>query len=266
MRLLRVLVVCCAVLSCSPYRHGSCPGGFSFIVANDLHIGVDGGSDGFLSDAISEWNRLPEKADFVALAGDCTQNGLPEEFDRAKKKLSALVVPFYTVPGNHDLTRAEGEEGKKNYRDAFGEGRENYLVEHKGFALLFLDLSNGTGVQGTMTDGLMQWVREALAGVPDSVPIVVVTHFPLHPQTPALAAENVGPLLAFLDSRKVLACFSGHYHGRWHGVRNGTDYYVGPPLSPFVKKRTPDSPKGYLLVTVCGQKIATRFVGTNSTY
>src|SRR6266568_4849686 len=51
--------------------------------------------------AIAQVNAA--KVDFVLIAGDLTQSGLPEEFADFKNHIKALRAPVFFVPGNHDV-------------------------------------------------------------------------------------------------------------------------------------------------------------------
>ena len=70
---------------------------------------------------------LPEVA-FVAITGDLTQDGTPEQFREFLDALNTSVLPTFVCPGNHDKTDDEYARvyGPLNY--AFRFGQDGYLV------------------------------------------------------------------------------------------------------------------------------------------
>jgi Icc-related predicted phosphoesterase len=52
--------------------------------------------------------RIPEAADMLLVAGDLTDNGLPDEAQTLVRELAALRIPVVAVLGNHDF-----ESGKE---------------------------------------------------------------------------------------------------------------------------------------------------------
>lgn len=70
-------------------------------VLGDLHF--DGGATGALREVLSQANR---DADILALVGDLTTHGKPEQIDAFIAELEGVEVPIVAVLGNHDY---EGE-------------------------------------------------------------------------------------------------------------------------------------------------------------
>ena len=54
--------------------------------------------------------RVSESADIAVIAGDLTDNGLPEEAAVLARELSALRIPAAAVLGNHDLESGKSGE------------------------------------------------------------------------------------------------------------------------------------------------------------
>jgi uncharacterized protein len=80
--------------------------------------------------------ELSEKADVVALCGDLTNLGLPEEADNLAADLAALRIPAVAVLGNHDHQTGHGAEVKRVLERAnvtFLED-ESYEISGVGFA------------------------------------------------------------------------------------------------------------------------------------
>src|SRR3954463_15445353 len=54
--------------------------------------------------------RVGESADILVIAGDLTDNGLPEEAAVLARELAALRIPAAAVLGNHDLESGKSGE------------------------------------------------------------------------------------------------------------------------------------------------------------
>lgn len=62
--------------------------------------------------------QMQEQADVVALCGDLTDYGLPEEAQILVREMSALKVPVVAVLGNHDFESGKQDEISQVLRDA----------------------------------------------------------------------------------------------------------------------------------------------------
>jgi len=128
----------------------------------DIHLGGKG------SDAPLQilFGQVSEHADVLALCGDLTDRGDPEEARLMAKALSSVSVPIVAVLGNHDYESGKEREVSKILCDAGvhvldGEAHEVFGVGFagvKGFAGGF-----GRRALGPWGEGLIkQFVREAL--------------------------------------------------------------------------------------------------------
>ncbi|MDB5491723.1 MAG: metallophosphoesterase [Micavibrio sp.] len=68
---------------------------------SDLHFGTV--TDALQRDLIAHIRQEP--ADLVIVSGDFTQTGSAEEFKKAHEFLTSLDIPYFCVPGNHDIPR-----------------------------------------------------------------------------------------------------------------------------------------------------------------
>jgi Icc-related predicted phosphoesterase len=100
-------------------------------VVGDLHF-----TKTSLGTLQSLFEKMAEAADVVALCGDLTDNGLPEEAHALTREIGRLRVPIVAVLGNHDYESGKQEEVKQILTDAGlavldGEAREIHGI---GFA------------------------------------------------------------------------------------------------------------------------------------
>ncbi len=230
---------------------------YSFIFCNDLHITTDQHAD-YFAQSIESWSTFSPLYDFLVIGGDMANNGFAAELEKVKNLCDRLQKPFYPLVGNHDVS-GPGEAGKIGYRRVFGTNRENYIIEHKKTILLFLDLSEGMEANVLIKKEILDWVQASLKTLSKKIPLIVFTHFPLHPDTPQFAVKNSSELFEILDTRQVLAYFSGHYHSRWQSTRNGVPFFTNPCLSLKRDNHDKTLEEGYLLVNVFSDSVERHF-------
>jgi len=132
-----------------------------FAVIGDIHIGAWSESENYLTLAIKK--AIEKKAAFLVLLGDLTQNGSKEQYNSLKKILEDSGLPFYVVPGNHDIGREAVDNGLQNFREIFGEpsGKVLLKLNSKGkinkVRLFLLD----TSYYGSLLEtGQLVWLKE----------------------------------------------------------------------------------------------------------
>src|SRR4051794_34090246 len=89
---------------------GSIPGDLTFCFAQitDLHVTTRddepklAAREQWLAAAVADANTIPD-LDAVLVTGDLVDYGLPAEIDRVIGHLRKLRVPWYAIPGNHDI-------------------------------------------------------------------------------------------------------------------------------------------------------------------
>jgi predicted phosphodiesterase len=231
---------------------------FSFIFCNDIHINKQEHAT-YFTESITNWNSFSEQYDFIVICGDLVEYGQKEEFALAKKELDRLTKPYYTVLGNHDVS-GEGDEGKKGYRETFGADMENYIIQHNDVALMFLDLTDAQRSNVAVKQHSVDWLKNALSSIPQKMPIIVFSHFPLHPENPKFPVKNSSLLFDILDKREVLAYFSGHYHGKWQGERNSVDFFGNTSFSMLKNNYDGSEEEGYLFVQVYKSDVKVSFI------
>ena len=236
---------------------------YSFLFCNDIHITTEE-HELYFAASIDKWNSFSDYYDFIVVCGDMVNDGKKEEFIRCKRQLDRLQKPYYPVIGNHDITVGSKNE-KDAYRSTFGENRENYVVMHNGTVLLFLDLTESTRAQVRISKGILSWVESTIRTISVTAPMIVFSHFPLHPEAPAYSVTNAPALLNLLDTHKVLAFLSGHYHGRWQKERNGVVYFGNACLSLKRNNHDNSPEEGYMLVKVYASYVEARFFERGST-
>ncbi|HKZ80391.1 MAG TPA: metallophosphoesterase [Pyrinomonadaceae bacterium] len=148
--------------------------------------------------AVNDINALKPPPDFVLVGGDLAQFGQPKELELGKQILSELKAPLKMVAGEHDWYLDLGEKWQELF------GPPNYSFHHKGVHFIGLMSVNekdfwtdrkmtplermktvaqlDSPIQSRFEVGEAgrEWLRQALAKVPNDTPIVLMTHAPLY--------------------------------------------------------------------------------------
>jgi 3',5'-cyclic-AMP phosphodiesterase len=161
------------------------PNALSFVQISDTHIGFNKAANpdvvGSLRHAIAEINALPVAPAFVVHTGDVSHLSKPEEFGSAREIFQEMHVDrLHTIPGEHDAID-DGINGYLKYFDHDGKGRGWYSFDQGG--VHFIGLTNvmnfKMGKLAALGDEQLAWMKNDLAGVSHSTPVVVLAHIPL---------------------------------------------------------------------------------------
>jgi hypothetical protein len=193
---------------------------FSFVQISDTHIGFHKEANpdvvGSLRRAIADINALPQTPAFVVHTGDVSHLSHPEEFGRAKEILAEIRVDHrHIVPGEHDALD-EGLGGYLKHFDHDGKNRPWYSFEQHG--VRFIGLSNVLNFKAktlsSFGDEQLAWLRNDLAGVAHSTPIVVMAHIPMWTvyEPWGWGTADAGAALALLRPFGSVTVLNGHIH------------------------------------------------------
>jgi len=192
--------------------------GFSFVQISDSHIGFNKAANqdvsGTLKLALDKINRIPAAPDFMLHTGDITQSAKPAEFDSAQQIIQAARVKqtFY-VPGEHDVAVDDGVE----YRARFGKGTLGtgwYSFTHNGVHFVGLNNCQQIDALGRLGAAQLAWLKQDLAGLSPSTPIIVFAHIPLWMVYPewGWGTQDGADALALLKRFGSVTVLNGHIH------------------------------------------------------
>lgn len=183
-------------------------GSFRFVVVNDVHY-RDERCGIWLEKVFRQIKAAPEKPDFCLMAGDYAENGTRAEIASARDAFKTLGIPTFGVIGNHDyLAQADRQPYEEIFPDQI-----NYRFENHGWQFLALDSTQGKlGSNTSIQPHTLRWVDDQLPKLDPKRPLVILTHFPLGPITPA-RPKNADALLERFKPFNLQAVFCGHFHG-----------------------------------------------------
>ncbi len=207
-----------ALAGAAPKAAGLAP--LSFVQISDTHIGFNKAANpdpvATLRETVGRIKALPNKPDFVVHTGDVTHLATPAQFDLAQQVFQELGVPVFAIPGEHDVV--DGSDPRpfldRFGKDSKGDGWHSFDVRGTHFVALNNALSLGDQGMGTLGRAQLDWLKADLAGLPDSTPIVVLSHFPLWGLQPSWGWGTVDApeALAMLARFGSVTSLNGHVH------------------------------------------------------
>jgi Icc protein len=204
---------------------------FRFIQISDSHIGFNKPANAdvtaTLQAALDKIKAVPDSPDFLIHTGDLTHSSKPTEFDTVDQVLKATNRQIFYVPGEHDTSVDDG----KSYLERYGKGSNGngwYSFDHKG--IHFIGLVNVMQLEGMGKIGQAQldWLKQDLAGLKSSSPIVLFAHIPLWALYPTWGwgtsdSEQAFAMLKRFGSVTVL---NGHIHQVLQKVEGNVTFHT----------------------------------------
>ena len=215
------------------------PGQFQFVVVTDRTGGM---RPGIFEKGVEKINLL--QPEFVMSVGDLIQGyttdtiEINRQWDEFTGFVNSLEMPFFYVPGNHDVTNPVME---RIWKKRFGPTHYSFVYKDVLFmALNSEDQTRGSG-RGSISPPQLEWIRKTLESNRDVKWTFLFMHQPLW-------AQQTDPVNWF-DVEKLLAnrnhtVFAGHHHNYQRFERNNSQYYMlatmggssllrGPQLGEF---------------------------------
>lgn len=216
----------------------------------------DTGSHNILLGEIIKHAFATKNYDFVMYLGDMTKNasvtGYYWMLDSIKPVLNG--VPFYTVPGNHDITRRIGLTKKHFIDKSLYEnvmGPRYYWFGYGNTLFITLDSSDTT-----LDSGQLVWLDKTLAKIrPMFRNCVILGHVPPANSRPDFFedhitdAESTESFKRIIKKYKINAMFFGHVHYYSRGSFAGIDFWTLPSSGQAI--RNPKNPNyGYVSLNI----------------
>jgi 3',5'-cyclic AMP phosphodiesterase CpdA len=204
---------------------------FSFVQISDSHIGFDKAANpdvaGTFQAAVDKINALDQQPELILHTGDLSHLAKASEFDTLDQLLRGLrQKQTFFVPGEHDLL---GDDGKQ-YFERFGKGatgRGWQSFEHNGVHFIGLNNSAQLEGMGAIGDEQMAWLKNDVARLSASTPIVVFAHIPLWAAYPewGWATKDSAKALDLLKRFGSVTVLNGHIHQVMQKVEGNVTFH-----------------------------------------
>lgn len=192
------------------------PDNFQFAIVSDR---TGGHRPGVFEDAITKLNLL--QPEFVMSVGDLIEGysdnrtALEDQWTEFDGFVHKLEMPFFYVPGNHDISN---ETMHELWEERLGRPYYHFVYRD----VLFLCLNTEDPPASHISDGQVDYVRQALEENADVRWTLVFMHKPLYDEKEGTGWEKVE---ALLEGRNYNV-FAGHRHSYMKSTRNDQRYIM----------------------------------------
>jgi predicted phosphodiesterase len=192
------------------------PDNFQFAIVSDR---TGGHRPGVFADAVERLNLL--KPEFVVSIGDLIEGYTHDEaeisrqWDEFDKIVNKLQMPFFYVPGNHDISNAVMAN---KWQERLGSSYYHFVYRD----VLFLCLNTQDGSSRWIDDRQMMYFRKALEENGNVRWTLVFMHQPMWLSE---SYENWQQFESLLEDRPYTV-FAGHLHVYGKSVQEGWRYYL----------------------------------------
>lgn len=197
------------------------PENFQFAIVSDR---TGGNRPGVFEQGIEKFNLL--QPEFVISVGDLI-GGYTENVERINKQwdefdqiISRLEMPFFYVPGNHDITNQVMED---IWKQRLGPTYYHFVYKN----VLFLALNGEEGFDAHRNSFYSpeqrEYVRKTLDENPDVRWTIIFMHKPIWADSAKSERSGWSEIEEMLTDRKHTV-FAGHHHSYKHYERNNTSY------------------------------------------
>jgi len=246
------------IISCGSTREP-----FSFVQICDPQLGMGGYESDVLTlgQAVQQVNELD--VDFVIFCGDLVNHANDSSFNDFKRLTSELNIPFYYVPGNHDVGMVPNDTTLAYYRSAMGE--DYFSFQHKGVSFIFTNSQLWKTDIGAESQKHELWFNETLINN-SAEGKIVIGHFPIYIDSideketySNFPPEKRERLLETFSQNNVGAYLSGHKHELIINNYKGIQLLTGESTSKNFDKR----PKGFRKWDVSADTLIHTFISLN---
>lgn len=229
------------VISCS-----QTPEPFSFIQICDPQLGMGGyeHDESTLKQAVKQVNEMD--VDFVIFCGDLVNHASEKSYADFKNIVSGLNVPYYCVPGNHDVGMVPNDTTLAFYRSIMG--KDYFSFQHKGYCFIFTNSQLWKTDIGKESQSHDLWFNETLENKNCDEHKIVIGHFPIYIKSideketySNFPLDKREGLLEKFNNNDVVAYLSGHKHEAVINNYKGIQLVTGETTSKNFDKR----PMGY---------------------
>lgn len=169
--------------------------GVNFVVISDTHDYYDG-----LEKQVRYINKNRDYYDFAVVSGDVSNVGLQSELERSYEFLGRLKIPFFVVPGNHDLLI----DGHEIFKAMFG--KLSFSFDFGGATFIFYNNNNWES-PGIVPD--YNWVEEKAKDARGA--IVLISHVSPYDKD-RFGSSDFERMEGLLNQYNIKVHINGHDH------------------------------------------------------
>lgn len=272
------------------------PKSFEAILFADTQPQTSAELDYIRDDVVAE--LIGTKARFGMTMGDIMFDDM-SLLPRFNAIISQIGVPWYNVPGNHEmnLLAETDEDSLETFKRFFGPPYFSFEVGDAVFIVLDNihykgsgesdpgDVRGAGGYEARISEQQLKWLEKELALISKDKLVFVATHAPLktyagEPENPATNTQNRRDLFKLLEGREHLYSVAGHTHTTEHHYFSEEDGFAGPGTfhhhvlatvsgswwsGPIDERGIPvavqrdGTPNGYHILEVDGVDLSVRF-------
>jgi 3',5'-cyclic AMP phosphodiesterase CpdA len=261
---------------------------FTFAFLTDIHVQREKNAISGFRKAIGKVNELNPA--FVITGGDLIMDALGQTYERADSLYniytsmqSEFNMQVFNTIGNHEIygwyarsgaDTNHAEYGKKMFEQRIGPRYQR--IDRYGWIFLILDsvVKNGKGgYEGGIDAEQILWLKEQLAGISATTPIVISLHIPLltteaqilrgatAPNEPGEVVVNSKEVLSLFKDHNLKLVLQGHLHYYETLHVFGTDFVTGGAIAgawwegPYL-----DTEEGFLVVKVVDDDLSWEYI------
>lgn len=207
--------------------------------------------------AIAALLALRPVPDAVVVSGDIADTGDPREYAMAREILSALPMPVFVIPGNHDRRDAmRASLADTGWMGSAADGPVNYAADVGPVRLVCLDSLVPGRPHGELGTATLAWLDATLAGAPDRPTLVALHHPPFRTglgHMDAILLDDGAALEEVLRRhRQVERVVCGHVHRAITAQFGGTLAMISPGTAHQVALDLADSPTALFVMEPAG--------------
>lgn len=212
---------------------------------SDAHIGTGsdflGGrmdTEAALRRAVAHVAAMQPSPDLVLFTGDLTERGSAAEYAVVSDALTALALPVYAVPGNHDDPKVARDALARCMPVAHDapEGACCYHLRHGDLHLVALDTVVPGRSHGALESSQLAWLERTL-GKCRGEPVLIFMHHP--PLPTGIEAMDACSLMTGADALEALVrghgtvqgILCGHLHRAVQMQFGGAPLHVAPSVA-----------------------------------
>ena len=176
------------------------------VAPGDTYFGVD--TARYLAAAIDAVHALPEAPAFVVVTGDLVQHGRAAEYERFRTIMARLAVPYFAIPGNHDVRETFRASLPPAAFGASADAPIRFAIDGFAIRLVGLDVTAPPPWPGAeISRDVLAWVDATLAT--DTRPTIVALHHP-----PFRSGLHYLDIFGFRGARALRRIVDRHPHVR----------------------------------------------------